>query len=1091
MKAVRITISLLVPALVALVLSGFALAHPVAAPLAQTATLLDEQVRNSLTDTTASYLASNGNSLEALDDIDVTGQIARVYVQGTMSSFSSRNFLGVTVRFVEHQADGTPGAVQAEYFVPVGDANLSYDASSGAYLDVTLPTPFDATGRHFLSVQPHVDGWNWYSAAAQRSPMYYRIFGGAWNAVASGGLNFQVYGSGSGGGLAVIDALSTTSTTRSGYFEVTGSSFGTDPGQLLIDGAPAHIADWATTKIVAYVPETTALGTVSVQVDNGNGLSNALSLDVSARPGADGRVLWRLRMGSPYSHSRPVVGADGTVYHVDLYNRLYAVAADGGLKWVAREAGTKGIAIDSNGVIYTADEGIGAKAFNPDGSVRWHFTDNSQRNVFNIQLGPDGNLFVTGLGVEELGTLSVYSLTTDGELRWNAGSYITARNCRPDYSEMEFGQVNGTDYLFTYSEHEIRSFRLSDGQPGNWFFYPGCGNPEISPVTGNIHASGYVYTLDGQEVANYAVSPADLDNSGNVFGLAGTITNVDLRAFDANGNNFVSRTYGFGSRIVSVSNTDARVLLSAEDASRRHYVVGVEPQGGAQQWTVEFPYEETQIFNTWTNRYGFENFMYTLPGFTPDGNTSYFATAVLDGGLISERSYLYAVTVANGDVTDPAPFAPANLAGITRSSSQIDLTWTDNADNETGYVLERALDRVTFAPLATLGANVTSFSDTGLAAGTEYSYRVYAVNGAGNSGYSNVATNLTETTAPTATPIPTSTPTQTPVPTATPIPTSTPTPEPPTSADPVLYLSSSSGGRLGSLRFADEDILLFDAATGAWSLYFDGSDVGLARNDVNAFQPLPDGDMLMSFNVPVTLPGAGTVDDSDIVRFSPSSLGASTSGTWTFYFDGSDVGLSTNAEDIDSISFTADGNLIISTLGNFRLPGLNGQDEDLIVFQGTLGTATSGTWSLYFDGTDVGLTNSSEDVWDAHVDDATGEIYLTTGGAFAVNGGTSGTGADIFVCAPQSLGNDTACTFSTYWRGADWGFGSEAIDSLAIEMQSAVAAQLLTFGEEAEAEIDWDDTLDDDVAEDATDDATDDDTNADDSFRVFVPMVNR
>lgn len=139
----------------------------------------------------------------------------------------------------------------------------------------------------------------------------------------------------------------------------------------------------------------------------------------------------------------------------------------------------------------------------------------------------------------------------------------------------------------------------------------------------------------------------------------------------------------------------------------------------------------------------------------------------------------------------------------------------------------------------------------------------------------------------------------------------------------------------------------------------------------------------------------------------------------------------------------------------------------------------------------MGLTNSSEDVWDAHVDDATGEIYLTTGGAFAVNGGTSGTGADIFVCAPQSLGNDTACTFSTYWRGADWGFGSEAIDSLAIEMQSAVAAQLLTFGEEAEAEIDWDDTLDDDVAEDATDDATDDDTNADDSFRVFVPMVNR
>ena len=48
-----------------------------------------------------------------------------------------------------------------------------------------------------------------------------------------------------------------------------------------------------------------------------------------------------------------------------------------------------------------------------------------------------------------------------------------------------------------------------------------------------------------------------------------------------------------------------------------------------------------------------------------------------------------------------------------------------------------------FAEIATVGANVTSFSDTGLSRFTIYTYRVRAFNDAGNSGYSNTAASRT------------------------------------------------------------------------------------------------------------------------------------------------------------------------------------------------------------------------------------------------------------------------------------------------------------------------------------------------------------
>jgi fibronectin type 3 domain-containing protein len=73
--------------------------------------------------------------------------------------------------------------------------------------------------------------------------------------------------------------------------------------------------------------------------------------------------------------------------------------------------------------------------------------------------------------------------------------------------------------------------------------------------------------------------------------------------------------------------------------------------------------------------------------------------------------------------------------------STIQLAWTDNASNELGFRIERALGaKGAFMLLAQVGANLTVYADASVNAGTSYRYRVQAYNAAGASAWSNVIT---------------------------------------------------------------------------------------------------------------------------------------------------------------------------------------------------------------------------------------------------------------------------------------------------------------------------------------------------------------
>jgi len=98
-----------------------------------------------------------------------------------------------------------------------------------------------------------------------------------------------------------------------------------------------------------------------------------------------------------------------------------------------------------------------------------------------------------------------------------------------------------------------------------------------------------------------------------------------------------------------------------------------------------------------------------------------------------------------GSPPPPAPAPPSGLTATAVNSMRIDLVWTDNATNEDRFEIERCTGAgcTDFSQIAVRGANVTSFTNTGLTVGTTYSYRVRARNAGGPSEYSNVATVTT------------------------------------------------------------------------------------------------------------------------------------------------------------------------------------------------------------------------------------------------------------------------------------------------------------------------------------------------------------
>ena len=242
----------------------------------------------------------------------------------------------------------------------------------------------------------------------------------------------------------------------------------------------------------------------------------------------------------------------------------------------------------------------------------------------------------------------------------------------------------------------------------------------------------------------------------------------------------------------------------------------------------------------------------------------------------------------------------------------------------------------------------------------------------------------------------------------------------------TFLISPSGRGNIGGVAFSPSDILKYDPATG-WSMYFEGSDVGVTRN-LSDFEVLSNSEIWMSFSARQVIPVAGTFMPQDVARFIPTATGADTSGSFQMQLDGSEHELTTSGEKIDALAEDNIGRLVLSTTGSASVTLPNGdklkaQNEDAPAFS----TATN-EWSAFFDGTAIpGL--GRENVNAMWIDPATGDIYITIVGSFNL-GGLRGNGRDIVKLTVDS-GAPGGYVPSLWWDGSTAGFPTN-LDGLEI-----------------------------------------------------------
>src|SRR4029453_1245545 len=377
--------------------------------------------------------------------------------------------------------------------------------------------------------------------------------------------------------------------------------------------------EWTSDHIVAYVPEATPLSSVSVLVVNASGLSsNTMNLSVVARQ-SSGRVNWRFRMNGPWAEVRPVIAADGTVYAIDVLHHLYALAPDGGLKWLVRGAGNKGVAAGRDGAVYVASESF-IRAFNPDGTAKWTFVQNPRAFIcLGVSVGPDGNIY--SVGTQGMG---VFSLTPQGALRWT--NFEGYARLIVDYAEIVFGSNGGQQQLYFYANDHLRSLRLDGASvftiPGNIDYLRPGPQPAVAP-DGSVHNAITAYSPNGVLQWSFA-SPYPY----NVFtqpdigsdGIHYFVQNLSqLFALNANGSQrwHVTLPDYVAGPVVDPLNTQL-VMGSADTLDHAGFIVSKSAKNGSELWRVVLPKEDPTVFNSALGIYGFNQLVDTRARFTAD-----------------------------------------------------------------------------------------------------------------------------------------------------------------------------------------------------------------------------------------------------------------------------------------------------------------------------------------------------------------------------------------------------------------------------------------------------------------------------------------
>jgi fibronectin type 3 domain-containing protein len=265
-------------------------------------------------------------------------------------------------------------------------------------------------------------------------------------------------------------------------------------------------------------------------------------------------------------------------------------------------------------------------------------------------------------------------------------------------------------------------------------------NTQFTFQLSNAKADGFTFAIEGVGATALGQSGGGLGYGSALSGQSGGIPNSMAIKFDLYNN----QGEGYNSTGLYL-NGAAPTNIGSIDIG----YTGLDLHSG-DVLTATMTYDGTSLVvnlaDATTNKSGTFTYTVDIPSLV-GGTTAFVGFTGGTGGLTATQDIL-TWTYTPTSVQPPA--APGSLTASAVSGTQINLAWTDNSDNETGFKIERKTGaNGTYSQIALVDANVTSFSDTGLSNGTQYFYRVRATNSGGDSAYSNEA-NATTPTVPAA-----------------------------------------------------------------------------------------------------------------------------------------------------------------------------------------------------------------------------------------------------------------------------------------------------------------------------------------------------
>jgi len=569
------------------------------------------------------------------------------------------------------------------------------------------------------------------------------------------------------GGVAVATDLSNNVYTANWDYNAGGDITLTKrdaTGNILWE-VPYNNDDNTRHEVATWV-DTDNLGNILVSGTIRSGYSNpvnAASLLMKYSP--NGTLLWRVVYESSFD------GSSTRKCLVDANNNIYVL----------------GIGTGSNGQVTKV------KKFNSSGVTVWNYFDSGIGAPVTFKFTPDNDIVIVHRGIT--GSINGYSkINLNGNLIWSyagvnslsvgdaagdvfGNTYIINGEYVVSNAGSIITKLSPTGTVLWSKTNTLKGNKVEVGTDNNPVV---GGNPSVGygaafikyDTNGNVLWQNL--DADGPGLALLALAPMKLDGQNAAYIAGSTMSQMGLCKVNVDGTSAWAATTPSGYPVWFEFGTDNSIYIVGGTTAKYTQSGTIPSPPAAPSNLVATPAGTSSIKLTWADNSTNETSFVLMQSSTSGGifnkliTISANTTSYTDVGLGSSATYYYKIQATNAGGnsswsneasaktdTPPAniPAAPSNLIATAAGTSVINLTWSDIATNETSYVLQRSLSSGSgFSTIATLAANTTSYSNSGLNSSTTYYYKVQAINSIGSSAWSNVVNSTTATSGPPAAP---------------------------------------------------------------------------------------------------------------------------------------------------------------------------------------------------------------------------------------------------------------------------------------------------------------------------------------------------